>query len=182
MSREPSGKRQRPSSTERAETIMSVALEARERVFGLSPDQARSMPETSPLGRLRATREISMRQYEAGARFQRIAQDYDKAMLAKGVPSGGDLNRSRSFDADDGTEAEYVAWCRKAIARYKDCHRALEDANREDRNAAMATKLIAVVGFDKPELVASLRVGLNAIAHVLQLPPDPTNDRMRVAA
>lgn len=182
MYREPSGKRQRASAQERANTVMAVALAGRERVFGLSAEQAKAMPESSALGRLRASREISMRQYEAGARYQGIARDYAKALGAKGLPQPGDLNRSRAHDGDDGTAEDYVRWCRRAIERHDACARALGEADRLDRHASTTVRAVVIADWLVPYFVPALRVGLNALAHVLQIPPDPEPKEARIAA
>ena len=179
MYREPSGKRQRPSSTERAETIMSVALDARARQFGVK--EAPLDIETNVLGRLRATGELSQRQYEAGISYRAIVADYDRVHLIRGVQKAGDLNGGGGRDGDVVT-AEYLERAERAVRRYTECERALAIANVEDRHASYTVKAVVIADWAADYFTPALRVGLNALAHVLQLPPDPTSDRMREAA
>lgn len=166
------GKLKQPAPEERMEKVMAVALSARERVFDLSAESAKAMPETTPLGRLCATGEISRRQYLASRHYAEVCADYERAILARGLPSGSDFNRTRSHDGADGSDEEYRDWCKRKIERYDECNRALLEANKVDKSASAATKYLVLVGIDRPDLVASLRVGLNRLAQYFRLPVD----------
>lgn len=176
--REPSGKRQRPSAREKAQDMQQAAYEARQRVFRLTESQARAMPETTVLGRYRAMGELSMRQYEAGARYAGIVRDYDAAMLVKGLPKAGDLDRGHGHDNGDGTDPDYVADFRTSVRRFDECEAALEAAKIEDKMAKAVVNAIALSDQDAPHFIPALRIGLNHLARVFRL---PVNDESRRA-
>ena len=152
------------------DNAQQVALEARGRAFGLTPIQSAAMPETTVLGALKALGGVSQRQYDAGSRYRAICGDYDRAMLARGLPSPGDLDRTRSHDGADGTDPAYIERCRRAINRWDECERALTEANRIDRLASVAVKYVVLDGVDRRDLLPHLVAGLDALALSLQLP------------
>lgn len=164
VKREGSGRAQRPTATEAKENMLQVVLEARTAVFGLTPDQARAMPETTVLARLYVTGELSEAQYEAGTWYRGVVREYDRYMLAKGLPAPGDLNRSHGHDNDDGTDGKYVDRFKAAIAMFSRCDRALMGCG--DRMARASVNAIVLSDLDAPYFVGSLRIGLNALAHV----------------
>lgn len=150
--------------------MQRIVKEARERVFGLSKSAAAAMPETSMLGRLVATGEISRRQYEAAATYAEIVRQHDILLGAKGLPRAGDLERVASHDSDDGSSAAYKARYRHAMTRYDLCRAALREACREDRMASSVVDAVAVNNWALPDLTPSLRIGLNHLAQALGLP------------
>lgn len=150
--------------------MQRVAKEARERVFGLSKKDAAAMPETSVLGRLVATGEISRRQYEAAARYAEIVRQHDILLGAKGMPRAGDLERQGGFDGEDGTSAAYRARYRHAMARYDLSRAALREAMREDRMASSVVDAVALNDWSLPDMTPSLRIGLNHLARALDIP------------
>lgn len=158
------------SRRERAEDIQRVAREARERVFGLSRKAATEMPETSVLGALTATGEISRRQYEAAAQYAEIVRQHDMLLGSRGLPKAGDLERQASYDDDDGSSAAYRARYRHAMARYDLCRRALADAAKEDRMAGSVVDAVALNNWALPDLTPTLRIGLNHLARALDIP------------
>ncbi len=166
----PDGRVKQGGKRERAEDMQRVAREARERVFGLSKTAAAAMPETSVLGGLVATGEISRRQYEAAARYAEIVRQHDILLGMKGMPRAGDLERQGGYDAEDGSGEAYRARYRHAMARYDHCRAALRDANREDRMAASVVDAVAVNNWSLPDLTPTLRIGLNHLARALDVP------------
>lgn len=178
--RTPNGQLQRDSRQERRENMQSTALEARARQFGMAPKDVPPDIETNVLGRLRATGEISPRQHEAGTIYRRIVAVYDRAHLAKGVPKAGDMDRSGGFDGIDPFHPEFrEAWeadHAKAVRRYDECEAALQQANVEDRHASYTVKAVVIADWAVDYFTPALRVGLNALAHVLQLPLDPPKE------
>jgi hypothetical protein len=150
--------------------MQRVVKEARERVFGLSKKAAAAMPETSVLGGLVATGEISRRQYEAAARYAEIVRQHDILLGAKGLPRAGDLERKGGYDGEDGTSEAYRARYRHAMARYDLCRAALGEAAREDRMAGSVVDAVAINNWALPDLTPSLRIGLNHLARALDIP------------
>ncbi len=165
--RRPGGRIDYGTHKERAEDMQRIVKEARERVFGLSKQAAAAMPETTVLGRLVVTGEISRRQYEAAARYAEIVREHDILLGAKGFPKAGNLERTAGHDGDEGTSAAYQARYRHAMARYDSCRAALRDAAREDRMAGSVVDAVAVNNWALPDLTPSLRIGLNHLARVL---------------
>lgn len=151
--------------------MQHVVRQARERVFGLSKRQASEMPETSVLGRLCATGEISRRQWEAGARYAEIVREHDMLIGVRSLPKAGDLDRGGGHDGEESDAAR--ARYRSAMARYDRCRSALRDAMREDRMAASVVDAVAMNNWALPDLVHSLRIGLNHLAQAtdIALPP-----------
>lgn len=179
MYREPSGKRQRPSAEERADKVRQVALEARGRLFGLDGSQVPPDIETNVLGRLRATGEVSQRQYDAGTQYRAIVRAYDRIHLIGGLPKAGDLNRGGGgidgadpFDPD--TREAHEAETARAVKRYRECEAALRQC--EDRHASPTVKAVVIADWPADFFTPALRVGLNALAQSLQLPLDPPKE------
>lgn len=164
--REPKGALRTPTRYERQEDMTKVVKDARERVFGLSKTTAASMPETSVLGRLAATGEISSRQYEAAARYAEIVREHDILLGSKGFPQAGNLDRAGGHDAGEESSAARARY-RSAMARYDRCRAALRDASREDRMAASVVDAVAVNNWALPDLTSSLRIGLNHLCRAI---------------
>lgn len=148
--------------------MTEVVQEARQRVHGLSKTQAREMPETTRLGRLVATGEISRVQYEAGSQYRDVVYRRDRAIGVRRVQPAGDLDRQAGFDGEESEqEAERS---RKAVQAYQDCWQALYvDATHEDRYAASTVETVVLHDWNIPHFTPSLRVGLNHLARVLRI-------------
>ena len=153
------------------EKAMQVGLEARGRVFDLDPSQVARMPASTVLGLLRATRELSGRQYEAGSLYQDVVLAYDRAMLVRKLPAAGDLNRGGGHDGKDPFDPLYREMHEAAFAsakrRYDQCEAALAEANREDRHASYTVKAVVLADWQMEYFTPALRVGLNHLARVL---------------
>lgn len=191
--RYPGGRTVRLSPTRLAEDIQAVAMAARQRVFGLTPDQAVRMPETSVLGWLCATGEISARQNEAASIYHRLTRSYDKVMgwhhptgvIARMVATRDDEKPVSDRDVvilptapHDGTDQDYVEWCEGVVMAFDDCRRAL--AGCGDRFALSVVNAVVLSDRDIPFFIGALRVGLNALAQALRLPPEPEPERASV--
>ena len=155
------GRLVQPINSQRRDDVTKVAKEARERVFGLSPSEARTMPESSALGRLAATGEISLPQFEAGSRYAAIVREHDTMLGARAFPKAGDLNRARGHDGEGDDSAAYHARYRAAMARYDRCRAALRGAAGEDRMASIVVDAVAVYDRSLPDVTPALRIGLN---------------------
>ena len=158
----------------RVDAMLEVVLEARQRVFGLSPEHASQVEAVDALGRLRLLGNdngISESQYEAGKVYAATREDYHRVMLARPVPSAGDLERQPGFDGSDGSSPGYVDWCQEVEADYKTMRRALLECG--DALASMVVDGI-IDGVAMFDFVGTLRVALNALARV-------TNQKARAA-
>lgn len=167
---------------------MSTAIDARMRLFGLTKEEASEVDAASVVGRLALSGEISERQYQAAVRYELTVRSADKAYLAGSVPSGSDLNRSRSHLPEEpgsptakrvwgkdlviwpGTDDEYNAKCKRDIDMSVKCYRALGAC--ADRLARWAVDNIVLENNDLPHAYGELKIGLNALAHLFKLPLD----------
>lgn len=178
--RHPGGRIIQPSTNDR--DLASVVLGARQRVHGLTEAQASQMPETTILGRLRATGEITARQYEAGVEYRQVVSLYDKAMMVRKPesilakmavskdeepPRREKTDWRRPYRFSDGSDDDYVEWFEMVLRVYDRCERALVEC--PDRMAKAAVNACALADFDAPHFVGSLRIGLNALARVLDV-------------
>lgn len=155
---------------QKAEDMTSVVREARERVYGLTKSQLKEMPHSSELGRLRATGEISPRQYEAGSAYIEIVRLRNRMIEAKSYPLAGDLDRQGGFDGEDGTSESYKARYRYAEQQYKLAQSALRDAAMEDRLCPSVVDAVCLNDWKLPAMTPQLRVGLNHLARALGIP------------
>lgn len=143
--------------------IERLVAEARERVFLMSRKSGGGVAQTSVLGRLAATGEISRRQYEAGARYATIVREHD-ALLAHRTARPTAVSDAAPDEVDD----DRVRY-RSVMARYDRCRSSLRDAGREDLIAAAVVDAVAVSNWDLPDLTPALRIGLNHLARTLEL-------------
>lgn len=141
--------------------------EARQRVYDLSKTQAQQMAETTQLGRLEATGEISRVQLEAGQRYHDIVREYDRVMGARPVPSAGNLERQAGHQGEESAAERDLV--QRAKRNYRTCWQALFDASREDPFAAQVVHAVILGDWYMPRMVAPLRVGLNHLARALRL-------------
>src|SRR5688500_5603252 len=82
--REPTtGRPQRPSDAQEQREILSVGVEARMRVYGLSRGDAEKQESGDALGRYLLSGKISKEQALAGEEYERVCRSYDAAMDAK---------------------------------------------------------------------------------------------------
>lgn len=172
------------SRRETEKDVVASVLEARERVYGVP---GKSMRESSEIGRLLATGEITDRQYRALAGYRRAVHRYDEAMKAPKLLSGTDvLSKSiasegrliddrprRPFDGV-GNDPEYVDWVEYAKAIYLDCQRALIAC--PDSVTRSVVDIIAVSDLPAPQYVGALRLGANALVRVLHVPEVDDDD------
>lgn len=163
--RYPSGRPKQRSSAAREADASSVALEARRRVFGLSETDAKHLQAVDMLGRLRLRDEISETQHAAGQRYAEKRAEYHKTMLAKPVPSAGDLQRQPGFDASDGSEESYRLWCKRVAADFDAMRIALRETDEPLAGSVLDSILDGQPLFN---FVGTLRIALNALARITQ--------------
>jgi hypothetical protein len=119
VSRHPDGRPHQKSPYTREQEARSVALEARQRVFGLNKTDADRQEAGSVLGRLLITGEISRRQFDAAFAYEDARGKYLAALMVRPQRSAGDLNRSPGHDSSEGDEPTYVRWSSQAVKRYQ---------------------------------------------------------------
>jgi hypothetical protein len=139
-------------------------------VHRLSAGSAERQEAGSAIGRAALGRELAPNDdshnralLNAAHEYERVQRNYRHAILARQLPSAGDLDRTHGYDGDDGLHPAYVEWCQKAERRMAESRRALLEAG--------PLVLFAVdtwVMEDKAvyELLGDLRLGLNALARL----------------
>lgn len=163
-----------PRETER--DVVSSVLDARQRVYGVP---GKAMRESSEIGRLLATGEITDLQFRALTKYRRAVHRYDEAMkapklvsatevLSKSIASDGpaDDRPRRPFDSM-GNSDEYVEWVDYAREIYMDCRRALRAV--PDPVTLSVVDIVAVSDLSCPHYVGALRLGANALVHVFRI-------------
>lgn len=146
------------------ETI-AVAMEARQRVFGIVLEECRDQRAGSFVGRLRMRGELSQPQYEAAVKWQEGAERYSWAVgsaVAK-PPKAIDLNRVHGSP----TASENVALVRKYVADYRVADKAIREAQLELKgrgNLFGALDALVLRDVELVHLVPDLRCALNALA------------------
>lgn len=165
--RHPSGQVVRKTEAQRIKETMAVVVNARMLHHDLTEAQAKKGDAGTVLGRLLITGEISYRQHEAGKLYADFAADGRRALGVNGIPSGSDIQRVRSYDGSDGSDAEYIKRCRAAIERYQRCRRVLLTAGQF---ASMVVDAVVCDDVPMPDHVGDLREGLNALAQEWGLP------------
>lgn len=150
--------------------MKSVALEARQRVFGISAELAQSMPETSSLGKLKVQKEITQRQFDAAGEYAKLMMTYDRLFPIKPLQPAGDLDRGGGYDASEGTDEWYIQHFRKTSRTVASCRDALMEADRTDSRCSRTVANVVFNDAYMPHLVGPLRLGLNALARVFDLP------------
>lgn len=177
--RHPGGQIVQTGPAARRETekdVVSSVLEARQRIYGVP---GKAMLESSEIGRLLATGEITKLQFRALRKYRRAVQRYDEAMkaprllsgtdvLSKSIPSDGPRDeRPRPLHDSMGDSDEYVEWVEYAKEIYTDCQRALRAV--PDAVTLSVVDIIAVSDLPCPHYVGALRLGANALVHVFRL-------------
>ena len=87
----------------------------------------------------------------------------------KSYPLAGDLNRQAGHDGEDGTSKKYQERFDKSKKRWDLCQGALRSTNSKDRLAASVVDAVCMADWALPDMVASLRIGLNALVRALGL-------------
>ena len=163
--RQPNGQPHRSAKAIRDEAV-SVVLEARARVYGVSKEVAEKMGDTSWLGKYEAQGHISRRQYNAGTALQELRREKNRLFPPnQDTPEAGVLDRVRGrtarFEASEEEEARQFA---KIVERWDACVTAIR---RE-----MADWVIEKCVFEDMEvarMLPMLRAGLDAVADTLSI-------------
>jgi hypothetical protein len=166
LSRKPSDALKRVLETVDAEDreALAVGLEARVRVHGVRPEDARDQMAGSFIGRLCMQRVISRQQYEAAIIWTEDVQNYRKAVSAAQGREPGAVN----LNATKGrNEYENEAFVLRSRARYKAATSAVQDKQNELRGSAhlfgaLETCVMRDVAIEV--MVGDLRTALNALA------------------
>ena len=165
-----------------------MVVGARQRVFGVRKENAEDMPETWFLGLLRAENiaferaradtgvrakdvppGITARQYDAAGDYRDLLRDWDRVHLLKSYPAAGDMDRGGGYDSTDGTDPLYLDWVRRVCDSKQNCDDALRDASKTDWRVRAVVESVIVHDVAQPDMLGTLRIGLNALANALNI-------------
>lgn len=156
--------RQAAFTRQERETI-SVAMEARKRLFGLTDQRARDQLGGSVIGRMKQAGILTNVQYEAAMTYIHQAESYHKAMSGPKEPGAVDMNQVRGLSATDGqTQAKRDKTARQ---RYEAAKRAVQDAQNELRgtgNLWGALDFYLFRDYQAYNLEGDLKLALNALS------------------
>ena len=170
--REPNGKlsrkpadvasRRKVAWDQLAQEAVSVALEARQRLFGLSEDDARNQQAGTFIGRLCMGKQLSVAQYEALCTWEASARANSAISAGPMSDAAFDPNRvsGRAGESNEAYQARVVAHHRRA-------HKAVQDRQDElHGRGALFAALYECVQRDREfyHLVGDLREAANALA------------------
>lgn len=135
--------------------------EARTRVLGLSKEAATCVEAATVFGRMYLCGVVTKLQYDAGIEFFAARKAYLRAIQARGMASGGDMERQRGHDGSDGTDPAYVEACEAAERIYL----RMRDKIVTDAGLLGFAVIEAIVCDDvaMPDFEGDLRMALNAL-------------------
>lgn len=167
VKREPNGRasRSKPVTAAQAQEAKSVVINYRQRIYGLTPDQAKDAKAVLELGRLWLRKMINERQQEAGERFRVITFRHRRAIVAIADP----INSAPMERVGGGVQAETISDEQIAAIRaeFDACENALRAAGRMAR---IVTENVCVSDLPCHETqLKPLRQGLNALVEVYGL-------------
>ena len=165
--REPGGRKSRRKDFRdiEAEENRRVAVEARQRVLGVSAEHARDQKAATVIGRWRLDNIISEAQYEAAEQYLFDATAYSVARNSPLQPGAVVIDAVHGSAGDDDAARE--AWCIKAVEKYEAALQVVMEADLIHLNCKIAEAIACVVLKDLNDRhrVGDLRLGLNALAH-----------------
>ena len=153
------------------------AIALRQRMFGISEQDARDQKAATYIGRLclggrkKTTDGITEAQYEAAQEYLRCYHAFQRAVKSPDALRSGE-------GISLGIESEgYADWCKDKVERYRKLTDAIkaEQCLHENRGANMfaAIHLILIRDETMPHLIGDLRLALNAIGHHFGIIPKP---------
>ena len=160
------GKLVQPKRIEREHQIKAIGEDARIRVHGLSVAQAARPEAGYAIGRAFMLGAITRAQAEAAGLYEEVRREYDRAILARAMRSGGNFDGVRGFDGSDGDDPGYVAAVAAMRARFTASRHALLTA---DPLAMLAADTWIIEGIEAWGMIGELRLGLNALARLYRV-------------
>ena len=143
-----------------------VAVEARERVYGLTRAAAKLSEAGDALGRLYLNKLVSRAEMEAGRQYEMLRRSVDSISMTKRIVSSADWDRMRGFDGDEGDNPAYIEYCEWVDRRYYESRKALLDAGPL---VMPAVDWWVIEGTEAWAVLGSLRLGLKALAELYRI-------------
>lgn len=174
MHRYPCGQIEEELTAKQKANNMAVAVAARQRVFGLSEEDAKGQEGGTALGRLMLEGVIAKESQardmvEAAEYFRERRRSYESAIHASRLTTATDYTGQRGrAHGGDGDQPDYVDWCNRSRAKYAEMRRAILECG--DPLAMIALEM-TVLEDRRPvgnEMMGALRCGLNAVFCVLR--------------
>jgi hypothetical protein len=166
VSRHPDGRPIQKSQYTLEQEARSVALEARQRVFGLNRTDADRQEAGSPLGRLLLSGDISRRQFDAAFAYEAARAEYLDALMVKPLRSSGNHDHSGGHDSSEGNEPDYVRWSSRAVKRYQAMRRRILTCGEPMAQMVLDGCLEGRDMLTTRGNLGTLRMALNAVARV----------------
>lgn len=167
--REPNGRLSR-TVTARADAMnqeqrdtMSVAIEARQRVWGLSRDASRDQMAGSAIGRYCLAEKIKLEQYDAAMAYLAEREEYHRYIVPPRPPGAVDPNATHGRALTEENEARV----RHVMASWATTNAAIRDAQlaiRNDGNLRGAIDAVLIRDVQLDHLLGDIRIALNALA------------------
>lgn len=153
------------------QSMISVGIEARQRVWGVPVGLSRDQMAGSAVGRMCLQEHITRTQYEAALSYIAEREEYSRCIMGPRQPGAVDLNKTNGAS----TAGENVAHVMHITAGAKATDAALREAQREVGNmgnlfGAIDAVLIRDVGLD--HFIGDLRTALNALVRRYGLESD----------
>lgn len=164
--RYPNGHVAEPRQRDLEKETRSVAIEARERVYGLPRSMVGLNEAGDALGRAFLQRKITASELEAGRQYEIIRRAADAVVLARQLGSSSNLDRVRGYDGDDGDDDAYVEHCQAVERRYAETRHVLLKAGAL---APMAVDCWVIDGKEAWGLLEPLRDGLQDLVKLYQI-------------
>jgi len=168
-----SGALQRPTTRnarKAAADETKPAVEARQRIHGLSEADAKAPEGGDWMGRAFLAGRLSARQHEAGKLYREFRADYARALQVKAIRSGsvvegdpGGYDGSDPFD-----DPKHEAWCLKLRETYRGTRAAILSTG--DALAQIVVDGVVVEDLPMMDYVNTLHVVLDALADYYMLP------------
>jgi hypothetical protein len=158
--REGNGRRDRKFvATESAQAATATAFEARERIYGMTKEQARDVRATSVIGRMEMENRLSRDQTDAARRYLEVRNAFQRAMGIK--PEYVDPPKE---GAGDGKQT-YEQWCQAKRADHALMEEIIAEACSEAKTDLPRKALDMIVTRDiaVPPLEGDLRMVLNRL-------------------
>ena len=163
VDRTPSGQLSRAQEPKEAADV--IALDARARHLGITPEQAKDQRAGSFLGYLYMLGRIdglSERQYEAAMRFQELRRQW---LRAHQIPDAS-LDNGVRGSAGEMVSDSYVRWVHATKAKFADARKAIMDSQGEHRGQNLWAAVDLVIIQEQPmhHLIGATRIVCNALA------------------
>lgn len=142
-----------------------TAIEARQRLFGMSREVAVRQESGTAVGRALQNGIISQDQHDAANEWHARQREYSLALGSRKQRSSSEFGGPSGYDGRSGDEPDYIAHCERAKLRYGEVRRAAMEA---DPQGLMALEVWVLEDRAEYGLLGALRVACNAIARVIK--------------